>query len=211
MVMEECDFVVVGGGTAGCVLANRLSEDPTVTVMLLEAGTADAPPAVSEPGSWLQLAGTEVDWAFSTTPQKQTDNLNRAEGKGSSWTEVNVVGRKRQSAADAYLRPILQRRNLTVLDRAVARRLVLDGQRCRGVVYVRDGEEHSVQAQREVVLTAARSASRCGRTCPVWARTCTTTRSSPLRTRRVSRLRGASSASRTSCSAAAFPTSQTYR
>ena len=66
------------------------------------------------------------------------------------------------SAADAavkaghpyLLRPVLHRRNLTVVTNAMARRLVIDGGRCRGVVYRKNGEERSAYAQREVVLAA---------------------------------------------------------
>jgi choline dehydrogenase len=61
------DYVVVGGGTAGSVLAARLSQNPDVTVVLLEAGGATAPE--TSPQQWPSLIGTEVDWAFTSVPQ----------------------------------------------------------------------------------------------------------------------------------------------
>lgn len=63
------DFVVVGGGTAGSVLAARLSEDPSTTVLLLEAGSATAPLAVSVPPAWPTLLDSLVTWGFRTVPQ----------------------------------------------------------------------------------------------------------------------------------------------
>ena len=50
--MAEYDYVIVGAGSAGCVLAARLSEDPGVTVALLEAGPGDAHPYVHMPRGW---------------------------------------------------------------------------------------------------------------------------------------------------------------
>jgi choline dehydrogenase-like flavoprotein len=68
------DYVIVGGGTAGCVLANRLTEDPTVSVLLLEAGSRDLNPMIHIPGGIGFLFGPRVNWRFHTVPQPQLDN-----------------------------------------------------------------------------------------------------------------------------------------
>jgi choline dehydrogenase len=63
------DFIVVGAGSAGSVLAARLSETPGAQVLLLEAGPAHGPAAVSVPPAWFTLIGSEVDWGYSTVEQ----------------------------------------------------------------------------------------------------------------------------------------------
>ena len=68
--MEEFDYVVVGGGSAGCVVASRLSEDPNVSVCLLEAGGAGNNWVVKAPiGIAIQVPSKTNNWAFETTPQ----------------------------------------------------------------------------------------------------------------------------------------------
>lgn len=69
ITMTSHDFVIVGGGTAGSVLASRLSEDADARVLLLEAGPAYGPPAVSMPPAWPTLIGSEVDWGYATVAQ----------------------------------------------------------------------------------------------------------------------------------------------
>lgn len=251
--MTNPEYVVIGGGTAGCVLAARLSEDPDTHVLLLEAGPNEGPEHMSDPNSAFGLWGSAVDWSYWTAPQPGTGgavhrwplgkvlggssainmmlhlrghhasydaweklgaegwnycsllphlrNSETAEGRdplvrgsdgpmviprpdplgplqqawheavleaghatsddgngsvaeGISSTEMNVVDDRRQSAADAYLRPALGRSNLTVVTDAQVRRLLVDGKRCVGVEYTKGGRMGIVHAEREVLLCA---------------------------------------------------------
>ncbi len=70
MAIDEYDFVIIGGGKSGLVVANRLSEDPNVQILVLEAGENHlSDPRVMTPGLCMSLHGSEVDWNFATTPQ----------------------------------------------------------------------------------------------------------------------------------------------
>jgi choline dehydrogenase len=64
------DVVVVGAGTAGCILAARLSEDPTRRVLLLEAGGSDRRPEIRVPLAFKRTFGTRFDWGYRTAPQE---------------------------------------------------------------------------------------------------------------------------------------------
>ena len=69
-VTQSYDFVIVGGGTAGLLLANRLSEEPKWTVAVVEAGgDASANPRVLIPGFFSAAAGSDLDWGFASVPQ----------------------------------------------------------------------------------------------------------------------------------------------
>jgi choline dehydrogenase len=67
------DYVIVGAGSAGCVLANRLSEDPSVRVLLLEAGGSDRSPKIKIPAAFPQQFHTKLDWDFATEPEAHVD------------------------------------------------------------------------------------------------------------------------------------------
>ena len=67
--MTEFDYIIVGAGTAGCVLAARLTQDPGTRVLLLEAGGAERTRAMTVPDAWPDLLGTAADWADVTSAQ----------------------------------------------------------------------------------------------------------------------------------------------
>jgi choline dehydrogenase len=92
--VESFDYVVVGGGTAGCVLATRLSEDPDVSVLLIEAGGDERRPDVEIATEWPNVLGTDADWAFETVVQPSTGRAYPApRGKvlGGSGSINNMV------------------------------------------------------------------------------------------------------------------------
>jgi choline dehydrogenase len=67
--MTHYDYIVIGAGSAGCVVANRLTEDHDTTVLLLEAGNPDTKPEISIPSAFMSLLGSEVDWAYFSEPE----------------------------------------------------------------------------------------------------------------------------------------------
>ncbi|CAG2105047.1 unnamed protein product [Medioppia subpectinata] len=86
---DQYDYVVIGAGTAGSVMAARLSEDPHVTVLLLEAGKAEN--IVSDvPMNSLNLQMTPMDWSFETVPQKGA--CLGMKGRRSLWPRGRVMG-----------------------------------------------------------------------------------------------------------------------
>lgn len=99
MAESSYDYVVVGAGSAGAVLAARLSEDPATTVLLIEAGgeshTADE---VNIPAAFPTLFKTRWDWNYTTTPQKQLD------GRRAYWPRMKALGGCSAMNAMIYIR-----------------------------------------------------------------------------------------------------------
>ncbi len=100
--LRDVDALIIGAGTAGCVLANRLSADPERRVVLVEAGSSDDDPRIQEALRWPSLFGSEHDWAFKTVPQPSLGGreLPYPRGKvlgGSS--AINAMGHHRGHAA----------------------------------------------------------------------------------------------------------------
>ena len=73
MAATEFDYIIVGAGSAGCVLAARLTEDPDIRVALIEAGGADTAQEIHVPAAFPQLFKTQFDWDFATDPEPQLD------------------------------------------------------------------------------------------------------------------------------------------
>ncbi len=101
--MREYDYVIVGAGPAGCCLAARLSEDPDVSVLLLEAGGRDGHPYIRVPAGFAKLTGRSHTWGYSTAPQGEIDRRamwypqGRVLGGGSS---INAMIYARGNAKD---------------------------------------------------------------------------------------------------------------
>jgi choline dehydrogenase len=94
----DVDYIVVGAGSAGCVVAARLTEDPDVTVLLLEAGSEDTLPELAVPPAWPALWGTEVDYSYDTVAQPGTNGLVH------NWPRGKTLGGSSSINAMVYLR-----------------------------------------------------------------------------------------------------------
>ena len=92
------DYIIVGAGSAGCVLANRLSADPAVSVLLLEAGGPDTKMEVHIPAAYSKLNGTAVDWGFWTEPQMVLNGRRMYQPRG------KTLGGCSSTNAMAYVR-----------------------------------------------------------------------------------------------------------
>jgi 4-pyridoxate dehydrogenase len=247
------DYVIVGAGSAGCTLANRLSADGRARVLLLEAGGWDRHPFLKLPLAWGKvLLNRMYDWGYDAQPEAGmggrrievargkviggsssinamayvrgnradyarwasrglpdwsyekvlpyfrrqesweggasdyrgstgplatrksryedplveaymaaaqemgyalNDDYNGATQDGFARMQMTVRGGHRESAATAYLHPVLSRKNLTVQVNCLVTRVSITGSRATGVEYVKDGERRFVTAGREVILS----------------------------------------------------------
>eukprot|EP00743_Colponemidia_sp_Colp-15_P001154 GILK01001267.1.p1 GENE.GILK01001267.1~~GILK01001267.1.p1 ORF type:complete len:635 (+),score=58.31 GILK01001267.1:58-1905(+) len=90
-IADTYDFIVVGAGSAGAVVAARLSENPVVSVLLLEAGPDDSGMSeVSIPAACADVQRTIRDWSFKTTPQ--TKNMKGMKGRQCAWPRGKMLG-----------------------------------------------------------------------------------------------------------------------
>ncbi|MEE2642738.1 MAG: GMC family oxidoreductase N-terminal domain-containing protein [Planctomycetota bacterium] len=101
------DYIIVGAGTAGCVLANRLTASGEFSVLLIEAGGSDRHPLVQIPGGYLKLFRSSRDWQFCTTPQAELNDrqIYLPRGKtlgGSSSTNAMAYVRGNRNDYDGW-------------------------------------------------------------------------------------------------------------
>ena len=97
--MTHYDYIVIDAGSAGSVVANRLTEDHGTTVLLLEAGNPDTKPEIQIPAECFTLLGSEVDWGYfppgtQTPPHRHTryfEQLYVLEGEFTVWVGKNKV------------------------------------------------------------------------------------------------------------------------
>ena len=248
------DYIVTGAGTAGCAIAARLSEDPSVSVLLIEAGGSDRHPFFHMPAGFAKMTHGIASWGWSTVPQRQLggrvlrytqakvmgggssinaqvytrgnakdydawafeercegwsyaqllpyfkraeDNqrfiddyhaaggpigvsapvnplpigeafiraaqqyglpynadFNGARQEGVGHYQVTVRQARRSSAADGYLKPIRDRRNLTIRKGALATRIVTEHGRAVGVEILEGGMKTVLRCEREVMVTS---------------------------------------------------------
>ncbi|RYZ74786.1 MAG: choline dehydrogenase [Lysobacteraceae bacterium] len=95
------DYIIIGAGSAGCVLANRLSEDPAIKVLLLEAGPRDWHPFIHMPAGLAKLVGQKgVNWSYDTAPEPHLG------GRRLWWPRGKVLGGSSSINAMCYIRGV---------------------------------------------------------------------------------------------------------
>ncbi len=92
------DILILGAGSAGCILAARLSQDPTCNVTLVEAGTTPTDPDIAKPAMWPFIQGRDYDWDFVTEPQPGTA------GRRHHWARGKALGGSSNLHAMAHVR-----------------------------------------------------------------------------------------------------------
>ncbi|WP_018151466.1 GMC family oxidoreductase [Leeia oryzae] len=101
-IADAYDYIVLGGGSAGCVLATRLSEDPACKVLLIEAGGADRHPFFRMPAGFAKMTKGIGSWGWSTVPQKHMN------GRVLRFTQAKVIGGGSSINAQIYTRGVPQ-------------------------------------------------------------------------------------------------------
>ncbi|RVQ09089.1 GMC family oxidoreductase, partial [Sinorhizobium meliloti] len=97
-MMEGFDYVIVGGGSSGCVLAARLSENPSVRVCLIEAGGRDRHPLIHMPVGFAKMTAGPMTWGLTTAPQKHANN------REIPYAQARVLGGGSSINAEVYTR-----------------------------------------------------------------------------------------------------------
>jgi choline dehydrogenase len=94
------DYIVIGGGSAGCTLSSRLSEDPACKVLLLEAGPSDWNPYIHLPVCYYKTTKGSLTWDFELGPQKQQGGITPV------YTQARVLGGGSSINAQVYIRGV---------------------------------------------------------------------------------------------------------
>ncbi|KAF6199132.1 hypothetical protein GE061_007157 [Apolygus lucorum] len=159
-LLETYDFIIVGGGSAGSTMANRLSEVSEWKILLLEAGGQEND-FTKTPSMYPMLQNSQYDWNYTTTDQKETCQGLRYtdcpdyEGNCILHTMSTIRDGIRCSASTAYLEPISTKRpNLHIITNAEVNRVIIENNRAKGVEFTYKGKSSQVFASREVVVTA---------------------------------------------------------
>jgi choline dehydrogenase len=95
---EEADYVIVGGGSSGCVAAARLTEAPDIKVILIEAGSRDTSPYIHLPVTYYKTTGPRFTWGYKTAPQKEQG------GQVTPFVQARVLGGGSSINAQVYMR-----------------------------------------------------------------------------------------------------------
>lgn len=98
VALAEADYVIVGGGSAGCVLASRLSENPETKVILMEAGGPDSSPYIHLPVTYYKTTGPQFTWGYRTAPLKHQNNIS------TPYAQARVLGGGSSINAQVYIR-----------------------------------------------------------------------------------------------------------
>lgn len=97
-MQNRFDYIVIGAGSSGCVVANRLSEDPNINVLLIEGGGPETKPEIFDPAKFVQLWGSEIDWKYQTEPEPRLNN------RRIGWPRGKVLGGSSSINALLYVR-----------------------------------------------------------------------------------------------------------